>query len=170
MQADLTHPCLLLLAALAAGCTTAPPPSPGAAKVVEPTLQYVPVVRYGRYTLVELEPTAAQRDLLLQVVDVSMPDTLHASVGDGLRHVLRRSGYQLCDGRETALLNALPLPAAHYHLGPLQLRDALVTLAGPERTLQVDHAKRRICFDRPLDKPDSTPSASTDGTAAEVRP
>lgn len=170
MQADLYRPCLLLLVALAAGCTTTPPPPPVAAKVVEPTPQYVPVARYDRYTLVELKPTVAQRDLLLQVVDVSMPDTLHASVGDGLRHVLQRSGYQLCDGQETAVLNALPLPAAHYHLGPLQLRDALVTLAGPERTVQVDHAKRRVCFDRPLDTPDSTPSASADGTAVKVRP
>lgn len=170
MQADVTRPCLLLLAALAAGCTTTPPPQPVAAKVAEPAPQYVSVVRYNRYTLVELEPTTAQRDLLLQVVDVSMPDTLHASVGDGLRHMLQRSGYQLCDGQETTVLNDLPLPAAHYHLGPLQLRDALVTLAGPERTLQVDHAKRRVCFDSPLDTPDSTPSASANGTAVEVRP
>jgi type IV pili sensor histidine kinase/response regulator len=164
MHAYVYRPCLLLLVAYATGCTTAPPPPPVAAKVAEPTPQYVPVVRYNRYMLVEPEPTTAQRDLLLQIVDVSMPDTLHASVGDGLRHVLQRSGYQLCDEQETAVLNALPLPAAHYHLGPLQLRDALVTLAGPERTLQVDHAKRRVCFDRPLDTPDSTPSSSADGT------
>ncbi|WP_069865619.1 PilL N-terminal domain-containing protein [Pseudomonas citronellolis] len=170
MQADLHRLCLLLLVALAAGCTSASPPPPIAAKVAGPATGYVPVVRYNRYTLVEFDPTAAQRDLLLQVVDVSMPDTLHASVGDGLRHVLQRSGYQLCDGQETTVLNDLPLPAAHYHLGPLQLRDALVTLAGPERTLQVDHAKRRVCFDRPLDTPDSTPSSSTGGTAVKVRP
>lgn len=170
MQADLPHPYLLLLAVLATGCTSAPSPSPAVAKVAEPALQYVPVVRYNRYTLVELDPTAAQRALLLQVVDVSMPNTLHASVGDGLRHVLQRSGYQLCDGQETAALNALPLPAAHYHLGPLQLRDALITLAGLERTLQVDHTERLICFARPFDKPDSTPSASADGTAMEIRP
>ena len=30
-------------------------------------------MRYGRYTLVELAP-AAQRDLLLQTIDVSMPE------------------------------------------------------------------------------------------------
>ncbi|MGP3790517.1 PFGI-1 class ICE element type IV pilus protein PilL2 [Pseudomonas sp. B392_1p] len=160
----------LLLAALAAGCATPPAPSPVADEVAAPTPEYIPVVRYGRYTLVELHPTAGQQDLLLQVVDVSMPDTLHASVGDGLRHVLQRSGYQLCDGPETAALHTLPLPAAHYQLGPLQLRDALLTLAGPARTLHVDHTARRICFAQPLDTADSTPAASADSAVVEGQP
>jgi len=97
---------------------------------------------------VELAPTATQHDLLLQVVDVVVPDTLHASVGDALRHVLLRSGYQLCGGRDTDALHALPLPAAHYHLGPLLLRDALLTLAGPAWDLHVDDGERRVCFSR----------------------
>ncbi|HBN9632393.1 TPA: PilL N-terminal domain-containing protein [Pseudomonas aeruginosa] len=139
------HSCLLL-AALAAGCATPPAPSPAEIAVPDPGPEYVPVVRYGRYTLVELTPTTDQQDLLLQVVDVSIPGTLHASVGDALRHVLQRSGYQLCSGGDTDALGSLPLPAAHYHLGPLQLRDALLTLAGPARTLHVDHATRSVCF------------------------
>lgn len=144
----------LLLAALAAGCATPlPPPAvpePPAAQASE----YVPVVRYGRYTLVELAPTADQHDLLLQVVDISLPDTLYASVGDALRHVLQRSGFRLCDGHDTEALNALPLPAAHYHLGPLQLRDALSTLVGPAWDLHVDDGARRVCFSRAGDTPD----------------
>lgn len=36
--------------------------------------ELIPVIRYGRYTLVELSPGSAQRDLLLQVIDVRMPD------------------------------------------------------------------------------------------------
>ena len=40
---------------------------------------------------------AAQRDLLVQTIDVSMPEEVRATVGDGLRHVLKRSGYQLCE-------------------------------------------------------------------------
>ncbi|TRO35995.1 hypothetical protein EQ832_15965 [Pseudomonas sp. ALS1131] len=141
----------LLLAALVAGCATPPAPSPVTAEVAVPAPgpEYVPVVRYGRYTLVEMTPTAAQQDLLLQVVDVSIPGTLHASVGDALRHVLYRSGYQLCSGGDTDALGRLPLPAAHYHLGPLQLREALLTLAGPARALDVDHATRRVCFNQP---------------------
>lgn len=149
----------LLLTALAAGCATPAPssPPPASLQAAEPIAsppEYVPVVRYGRYTLVELAPTEAQRDLLLQVVDVSIPDTLHASVGDALRHMLQRSGYRLCDGRDTEALNALPLPAAHYHLGPLRLRDALLTLAGPVWDLHVDGGTRRVCFSRAEDTPD----------------
>ncbi|MGB5860535.1 PilL N-terminal domain-containing protein [Pseudomonas aeruginosa] len=149
MHAIRSYRSCLLLAALAAGCATPPAPSPVPAEAVAapaPGPEYIPVVRYGRYTLVELTPTAAQQDLLLQVVDVSIPGTLHASVRDALRHVLQRSGYQLCSGGDTDALGSLPLPAAHYHLGPLQLRDALLTLAGPARTLHVDHSTRRVCF------------------------
>lgn len=107
---------------------------------------------------------------MLQIVDASIPDTLHASVGDALRYVLRRSGYQLCAGRETDALDALPLPAAHYQLGPLQLRDALLALAGPARTLHVEHAARRVCFRRP-ETPVPTPAASgSTSTAEEPQP
>src|SRR5690606_36843848 len=82
------------------------------------------------YTLVELVPEAAQQDLLLQAIDVSMPATLPATVGEALRYVLLRSGYTLCEADpDTAALHHLPLPAAHLRLGPLFLRDALLTLA-----------------------------------------
>lgn len=168
MHADISRPCLLLLAALAAGCATSPPPTPVAVEAAAPAPEYIPVVRYGRYTLVELAPNAAQQDLLRQVVDVAIPDTLHASVGDALRHVLQRSGYQLCGSPETAALNDLPLPAAHYHLGPLQLRDALLTLAGPARVLQVDHAARRVCFTNPVDAPPTTPPSGDAGAPPPV--
>jgi type IV pili sensor histidine kinase/response regulator len=110
--------------------------------------EFTPVVRYGRYTLVELAPASAQQDLLLQVVDVAVPETRTATVGDALRHVLLRSGYQLCSSSDIAALNALPLPASHYRLGPLLLRDALLTLAGPAWDLEVDDGARRICFTR----------------------
>ncbi|MBO9333115.1 hypothetical protein C1I89_32800 [Achromobacter pulmonis] len=142
----------LLWAILAGGCaTTATPPEPPAAPVAvapESAPEFVPVVRYGRYTLVELAPSAAQQDLMLQVVDVAVADTLHASVGDALRYVLLRSGYQLCGGPESDALQGLPLPVAHYRLGPLLLRDALLTLTGPAWDLHVDDSARQVCFTR----------------------
>lgn len=140
---------LLLLAAtflLVTACTT----HSSTPLVEEPSTtlgaEFIPVTRYGRYTLVELSPTAAQQDLLLQIIDVSIPDTLNASVGDGLRHVLQRSGYKLCNGLETDSFNSLPLPATHYHLGPLMLRDALQTLVGPGWNLHIDQPSRQVCF------------------------
>jgi len=139
------------------------------------------VVRYGRYTLVELKPTEAQRDLLLQVIDVTLPDTLHATVGDALRHVLQRSGFQLCSGPETDAIDALPLPAAHYRLGPMVLRDALLTLTGPAWNLHADEAARVVCFTpvampaepvRPLPSPagDADTPAETFPLSEEAQP
>ena len=92
----------LLTAALVSGCATTAAPLPPepieevSAVPAPEAPEYIPVVRYGRYTLVELASTAAQRDLLLQTIDVSMPEDARATVGDGLRHVLKRSGYGLC--------------------------------------------------------------------------
>lgn len=159
--------CLLIAAALISGCATsiAPIEAPTldevsyAPKPMQP--EYIPVVSYGRYTLVELEPLAVQRDLLLQVVDVTMPENARASVGDGLRHVLKRSGYQLCESALTVIaLYSLPLPAAHLHLGPMTLRDALLTLVGSAWELQIDDVARHICFVQPnSDDTASTPAS-----------
>lgn len=143
----------LIPAILSTGCATStvsssPVDHPEVETEIPPVpSDWVPVARYGRYTLVELSPQAAQHNLLLQVVDVSVPPTLHATVGDGLRHVLQRSGYSLCDDNpEVAELYELPLPAAHLQLWPMFLHDALLTLAGPAWELQVDDRARQVCF------------------------
>ena len=157
------HACsttLLFATALAAGCVGNAPPSVPPDETfaaVQSAPAHAPAVRYGRYTLVELAPTAAQRDLLSQVVEVSVPDTLHASVGDALRHLLLRSGYRLCDGADSETLLGLPLPAAHYRLGPMLLRDALLTLAGSPWRLQVDEPQRQVCFARADAEPSEAP-------------
>jgi len=109
----------------------------------------------NRYTLAELAPTAAQRDLLLQVVDVTLPQGVQATVGDGLRHVLKRSGWRLCEASPAvAELDALPLPAAHRVLEPMMLRDVLLTLAGSAWELRVDERVRQVCFVAVDDAPD----------------
>jgi len=88
-----------------------------------------------------------QRDLLLQVVEVALPQGVQATVSDGLRHVLKRSGWRLCEGTAAVMaLDALPLPAAHLHLGPMTVRDALLTLVGSAWELRVDERARQVCF------------------------
>ncbi|MGO3130328.1 MAG: PilL N-terminal domain-containing protein [Alcaligenes sp.] len=146
---------LLIAAALLSGCATTTVPTeaplPEVASLVPESTQpeYIPVLRSGRYTLVELAPWATQRDLLLQVIHVSLPEDARATVGDGLRHALKRSGYQLCESAHGVIeLYSLPLPLAHWHLGPMTLRDALLTLVGPAWELQMDDVVRRICFVR----------------------
>ena len=69
----------LLWSVLAGGCaTTSAPVAPDtieevSAAPVPEAPEYIPVVRYGRYTLVELAPTAAQRDLLLTMTYAVLP-------------------------------------------------------------------------------------------------
>ena len=146
---------LWVAALLSAGCASVPPPSHANAPTVEaasaPMHERVPVTRAGRYTLVELAPEAGQRDLLQQTVEVSIPSMFDASVGAALRHVLLRSGFRLCDSAEATTLYGLPLPAAHLRLGPLKLRDALLTLIGPAWEMSVDEANRQICFHRAIE-------------------
>ncbi|HCF7114121.1 TPA: hypothetical protein NIJ28_006258, partial [Pseudomonas aeruginosa] len=80
-----------VLSGLLSGCTTTPATSDRIAAPPDETAseqRLVPVARYGRYTLVELVPEPAQRDLLQQAVEVSIPPMLDASVGDAMRHVL----------------------------------------------------------------------------------
>ncbi|EPN9802961.1 conjugal transfer protein [Pseudomonas aeruginosa] len=160
-RGPLLGPLGLLWSLLASGCATTPPPpappEPPAAVAPALSAEFVPVVRYGRYTLVELVPDRTQRDLIQQVVDISIPSAFDATVGDALRYVLLRSGYRLCDTPDAGTLFALPLPAAHLHLGPLPLRDALLTLAGSDAwNLSIDDATRQVCFNRRTAPPPAT--------------
>ena len=136
----------------------------------EPEPSLIPVARYGRYTLVEMVPEPAQRDLLRQVIEISIPPILDASVGDALRHVLLRTGYRLCDAPDAASLFTLPLPAAHLRLGPLPLRDALLVLAGSAWELSVDDASRSVCFTRAAASrsASASPAPATPSSSAPV--
>ncbi len=105
-------------------------------------------LRYGRYTLVSTEPTTEQRDLLTQIIDVSIPSSLNPSVQEAMNYVLQRSGYSLCPASEPVkVLFTRPLPAAHYRLGPIPLRSALQVLAGPTWQLTTDEVGRSVCFE-----------------------
>lgn len=163
--------CLIAGSLLASGCTTLPAaPTSTAASTQAPASAtsvddlppgFVPVVRQGRYTLVEMVPEAAQRDLMQQVVDIAIPPFSDVTVGDALRYVLLRSGYQLCDSTDAAKLYGLPLPAAQLHLGPLSLRDALLTLAGPGWDLSIDEANRQVCLGRHAEPASIAPGGTT---------
>ncbi|HHM5104628.1 TPA: PilL N-terminal domain-containing protein [Pseudomonas aeruginosa] len=127
--------------------TATPLPNKEQAEHVEHLIR---VVRYGRYSLVELRPEAGQRELSRQIVDVAFPSQVPATVGAALRHLLAHSGYSLCDAEDEGAqaLYRLPLPAAHRHLGPMVLRDALQTLAGYGWRLALDDSNRQVCFIR----------------------
>lgn len=107
-----------------------------------------PVVRYGRYTLVSTLPNADQRDLMAQIIDVSIPANMHPNVGDAMQYVLDRSGYSLCamDTDQASNLYSRPLPSSQYKLGPMTLRNALQVLAGPAWQVRVDEVNREVCY------------------------
>nr|WP_256576869.1 pilus assembly protein [Pseudomonas sp. ATCC PTA-122608] len=121
-------------------------PLSGATAVVDAVPS--PAIRYGRYTLANTSPRAEQVDLLSQVIDIQIPDGLAPTVRDALAYALRHSGYLLCptnDGVQSLYMH--PLPASHYRLGPISLRNALVTLAGVAWQPVIDEKTRTICFE-----------------------
>ena len=154
----LTFASLVTLVASLTGCIDSGAPARAISSTAAPTAEFVdhsprpqsiPTVRYSRYTLVELVPETAQQDLMEQVIDITFPASLAPTVGEGLRYLLMRSGYQLCDETgEIGTLNTWPMPAALIHIGPLRLRDALQLLVGPGWRLDVDESLRRVCFVR----------------------
>ncbi|MDO7896312.1 PilL N-terminal domain-containing protein [Pseudomonas citrulli] len=128
-------------------------------------------LRYGRYTLVSTAPTREQRDLLAQIIDISIPSNLSPSVQDALHYVLLRSGYSLCpDAPPVKVLFSRPLPAAHYRLGPIPLRSALQVLAGPAWQLTVDDINRSVCFEPQKAETRTVPIASSPSPQLETRP
>ncbi len=108
----------------------------------------VEVMRGGRYALVTANATLQQRNLLEQTVNVSIPASMSPSVEDGLRYTLQHTGYSLCapQGEPQQLLYSRPLPAAHFRLGPMPLREALQVLASSAFEVQADPIARTICY------------------------
>ncbi|WP_434562885.1 PilL N-terminal domain-containing protein [Pseudomonas sp. Z4-20] len=128
-------------------------------------------LRYGRYMLVSTEPTPEQRVLLAQIVDVSIPSNLNPSVQEAMHYVLQRSGYSLCPAAEPVkMLFTQPLPAAHYRLGPISLRNALQVLAGPAWQLTTDEVSRSVCFEREKNDAGTVRVTPTSSHQPEARP
>jgi len=103
----------------------------------------------GRYLTVTNKPLPAQRDLLSQTIQMRFPQNIQ-NIGDAINQLLRYSGYSLVreNQQSQALKNTLQksLPFVDRELGPMSLRDALITLAGPAFTLTEDPLNREIDF------------------------
>ena len=108
-------------------------------------------VQVGRYSMIAAAPTEAQAELLETTMTVRIPERIQ-TLGEAVQYLLQRSGYRLANaesiGPDTIALFALPLPAVHRSLGPMRLRDALETLAGPAFRLVQDPVHRLITFER----------------------
>lgn len=108
-------------------------------------------LQVGRYSLFAATPTQAQAELLATTMTVRFPNRIQG-VGEAVRYLLQRSGYRLANieaiSPDADALFALPLPAVHRSLGPMMLRDALETLAGPAFHLVQDPVHRLVTFER----------------------
>lgn len=141
------HSALVSLIVLLTGCAAQPTQHPVTASAV-PTEASIPTrLAQGRYTLVSTTPLPEQLDLLAQIIDIRIPATLNPTVGEALQHLLQRTGYQLCpEPDEGPTLYRHALPAAHYQIGPMPLKQALQLLGGPAWQLTVDDRERQLCF------------------------
>ncbi|QOY72453.1 TcpQ domain-containing protein [Pseudomonas sp. OST1909] len=182
------HFTTLSLLALVASCATHTPQTPKPAfdssrnpDMLTPDLypsgvvpEKEPVVRYGRYTLVSTLPDSGQRDLMAQIIDISIPANMHPNVRDAMQYVVDRSGYTLCspDTGHVNILYTRPLPAAQYKLGPMTLRNTLQVLAGPAWQVKVDEVNRQVCYVlRPgYQLPETSRTAPTQVAAISVPP
>jgi conjugative transfer region protein (TIGR03748 family) len=103
----------------------------------------------GRYLTASAQPSKAQQDLMSQVIQIRFPQEVQ-TVGDAIAHVLRFSGYSLVDEtrQSPSLKNTLKkqLPVIDRNFGPMSLKDALSTLAGPAFTLMQDPLNREVNF------------------------
>lgn len=117
----------------------------------------------NRYTAMSLQPSAADLDPTKVVVQVSFPRMNTKTVGDAIRYLLVRTGYELAsDGQLHAQVVALlgkRLPDSQRTLGPYQVDTMLGILIGPAFVVVTDHVNRSISF-QPLRS--SIPSASTE--------
>jgi type IV pili sensor histidine kinase/response regulator len=103
----------------------------------------------GRYLSVGNRPQASQLDLLAQIIQVRFPQNVQ-TIGGAMNYILRLSGYsltpfdQLTNVFKTTL--GKPLPAVDRNFGPMSLKDALITLAGPAFYLEQDPLNRTVAF------------------------
>lgn len=152
LQHHLINGAMFTCLGLMAGCIATPPTLvvPVSPASPEPLpLDPTPVVRHGRYALVELVPQNGQGDLMQQIVDITFPAAVIQSVTDAIRYLLLHSGYRMSEDCEAAhTFDELALPAAHAHVGPLTLHNALQVLIGPGWQLHEDDASRMLCFTR----------------------
>ena len=108
-------------------------------------------VQIGRYATVRAIPTDAQRDVMTSTISIRF-DASVQTVGDAVAVILEEVGYALSDHAtadpQRQRLLSHNLPRSHRQLGPLTVRGALSTLAGPTWQLVEDPSDRLVSYER----------------------
>ena len=128
-------------------------------------------VRLSRYTTGAIQPDASQLDPLEAMVQVSVPRSSVATVGEAVNYLLLRTGYRLAGPPEAVSspipILSMPLPEVHRHLGPYSVRTALSVLVGAPFELSVDPAHRLVSFRTAQSEAQGTDSAARRERATE---
>ncbi|MGB5830581.1 MAG: pili assembly chaperone [Thiohalocapsa sp.] len=119
--------------------------------LMSPAVVFAAEIQVGRYATVRALPTQEQVQLLSAIVNVVFPASV-VTVGQAMRYLLEPGGYRLADEAAASPVRAallkLPLPHGHRALGPMPLRIALETLAGPAFRLVEDPLHRLVSLER----------------------
>jgi conjugative transfer region protein (TIGR03748 family) len=103
----------------------------------------------GRYLTVTNQPQYAQIYVLSQIIQLRFPVNVK-TVGDAMSYLLQFSGYSLIpsENMDSAFKITLskPLPLIDRNLGPITLKDGLITLAGTAFYLIHDPVNRTVNF------------------------
>jgi conjugative transfer region protein (TIGR03748 family) len=163
---------LFTISAALAGCATAPQDAPTAGLALTAadtaSIPYagdiqgsVPAVpsnvrmarnetQVGRYTTVTTQPAEDEVNPLAVIAKVHFPRSVVTSVGEAVRYVLVRTGYQLgseetLDPRVKAVF-ALRLPDNQRALGPYRVDAMLNVLMGRPYSLVADSSTRTVKY------------------------
>ncbi len=107
------------------------------------------ITQVSRYQTVSNKPKFSQTNLLSQSIQVRFTQNIQ-TVGNAMNYLLRFSGYSLVP--ESQMSSALritlskPLPIIDRELGPMSLRDGLITLSGPAFYLTQNPVSRVVDF------------------------
>lgn len=173
---------ILAVSALAAGCVTATPPEPvphrhelqhDAAAIERPQVAAAapsPALaqnetQVGRYTTQVTLPAEADVNPMAVIAKVHFPRQVVTTVGDAVRYMLIRTGYQLApeetlDPRVRQVF-ALRLPDHQRVLGPYRVDATLSVLMGQPFKLVTDPVSRTVTYVPPSPAtPASDPTSS----------
>ena len=136
----------------------------------------------GRYTTVATQPDEADANPMAVIAKVHFPREVVSTVGDAVRYVLIRTGYQLVaddalDARVKSVF-ALRLPDNQRVLGPYRVDALLGVLMGAPYQLVADPAARTVTYVAPDAggrapvslRPAAIPSPARNATGAATGP
>lgn len=141
----------------------APLPEPRAQAAV-PSANSLPQdeTQVGRYTTLAMQPVEADANPMAVIATVHFPREVVKTVGDAVRYVLIRTGYQLAaeDGLDARVKTVFGrrLPDNQRVLGPYRVDAMLGALMGQPYRLAADPASRTVTYVVPPALPKEPPT------------